>query len=49
MNLIPFKVSDFLKAQEDIIEYLNAVLEDGDADELAAAIKEVADAMGYES
>ncbi|MFM0626719.1 addiction module antidote protein [Paraburkholderia xenovorans] len=41
-----FDASDYLDSEEAIAEYLNAALEDGDADVLLAAIADIAKARG---
>jgi probable addiction module antidote protein len=41
-----FDASDYLDSEEAISEYLNAALEDGDADLLLAAIADIAKARG---
>lgn len=45
-ELPDFDMAQFLKSEEDIIEYLNQILEDGDSAELAAAIGHIAKARG---
>lgn len=45
-DLPDFDVADYLKSDEDIAEYLNVVLEDGDPALLAATIGDVARARG---
>lgn len=42
----PFDVADYLQTDEDIVEYLNQVLSEGDTDELVRAIGYVAKARG---
>ena len=43
-NLPSFNVLDYLKSEEDIAGYMQAVLEDGDAELLAAALLDVEEA-----
>lgn len=45
-DLPDFDVADYLKSDEDIAQYLNVVLEDGDPALLAATIGDVARARG---
>jgi probable addiction module antidote protein len=45
-DLPDFDVADYLKSDEDIAQYLNVVLEDGDPALLAASIGDVARARG---
>ena len=45
-NVSPFDVAEFLQTDEDIAEYLNQVLADNDAGELAAALGDIAKAKG---
>ena len=45
-NVSPFDVAEFLQTGEDIAEYLNQVLADSDAGELAAALGYIAKAKG---
>ena len=45
-NVSPFDVAEFLQTDEDIAEYLNQVLADNDAGELAAALGYIAKAKG---
>ena len=42
----PFDVADYQQTDEDIVEYLNQVLSEGDTDELVRAIGYVAKARG---
>ncbi|EIF34657.1 putative addiction module antidote protein [Burkholderia sp. Ch1-1] len=42
----PFDASHYLDSEEMIAEYLNAALEEGDADVLLAAIADIAKARG---
>jgi len=44
--LIPFDMTEVLDSDEAIAEYLSQVLEDGDADELVAALGHIARAKG---
>jgi probable addiction module antidote protein len=44
--LIPFDMTEVLNSDEAIAEYLSQVLEDGDADELVAALGHIARAKG---
>lgn len=44
-NVSPFDVAEFLQTDEDIAEYLNQVLADNDAGELAAALGYIAKGM----
>ena len=46
MKTRPFDITEYLDSDEAIAEYLNQVLEDGDTDELIAAIGHVAKAKG---
>ena len=46
MKTNPFDVVDYLDSEESIAEYLNAVLEENNADLLLAAIGDVARARG---
>ena len=46
MKTRPFDITEYLDSEEAIAEYLNQVLEDGDTDELIAAIGNVAKAKG---
>lgn len=41
-----FDMTDYLQSDEDIAEYLNQVLEDGDTDELIRALGVIAKAKG---
>jgi len=45
-NVSPFDVAEYLQTDEDIAEYLNQVLADNDAGELAAALGYIAKASG---
>lgn len=45
-SLPEFDAADYLNTREDIAAYLNAVLEDGDAALLAAALGDIARARG---
>jgi probable addiction module antidote protein len=42
----PFEISDYLTSKEDVFEYLRQVFEDGDVNEVAAALGHVAKARG---
>jgi len=46
MKAVPFKGSDYLKTQKDIVAYLNAALEDGEPAVLLEALRNVAIAKG---
>jgi len=46
MKTRPFDITEYLDSDEAIAEYLNQVLEEGDTDELIAAIGHVAKAKG---
>ena len=46
LSISVFNVVDHLDNEEVIKEYIIATLEDGDAAEVVAAVKEVAKAMG---
>ena len=46
MATVPYSSSDYLKTDEDIIEYLNAAIEDGDNRVLLLAMRNVAIAKG---
>ena len=46
MKATAFKTSDYLKTQKDIVAYLNAALEDGEATVLLEALRNVAQAKG---
>jgi probable addiction module antidote protein len=46
MTTSKFDIADYLDNRKMIAEYLNAVLEDGDSQELVAAIGHVAKAIG---
>jgi DNA-binding phage protein len=43
-DLPSFNIIDYLKSEEDIAGYMQAVLEDGDAELLAAALLDVEEA-----
>jgi probable addiction module antidote protein len=43
---VPYRSADFLKSAEDIAEYLNAALEDGDVRVLLMALRNSAEAIG---
>jgi len=45
-NVSSFDVAEYLQTDEDIAEYLNQVLADNDASELAAALGYIAKAKG---
>lgn len=42
----PFSVAEHLRSESDIVEYLEAVLEDGDPRAMPVALRTVADALG---
>jgi probable addiction module antidote protein len=46
MTTTKFDIADYLDDSEMIAEYLNTVLEDGDASDVIAAIGHIAKAMG---
>jgi probable addiction module antidote protein len=46
MKLTPFEVQDYLQTPEERAAYLEAILEDGDADLIAAGLGEIARAIG---
>lgn len=46
MKSAPFKTSDYLKTQKDVVAYLNAALEDGHPAVLLEALRNVAQAKG---
>lgn len=46
MNVTPFEVADYLKTEQDMAEYLSAVMESGDAEATLAAIADIAKARG---
>ena len=46
MAAVPYSSNDYLKTDEDIIEYLNAAIEDGDNGVLLLAMRNVAVAKG---
>ena len=46
LKTMPFDVSEYLKSEEDIADYLNAAFEDGDPAVIAAALGNVAKACG---
>jgi probable addiction module antidote protein len=46
MDTSKFEIADYLDSKEMIAEYLNAVLEEGDENEVVAAIGHVAKAIG---
>ncbi|MBF0231334.1 MAG: putative addiction module antidote protein [Desulfamplus sp.] len=45
-DLPEFDMAQYLKSDADIVEYLNQVIEEGDAGELAAALGHIAKAYG---
>ena len=45
-KLKPFDMAEQLRTEEDIVAYLSMVLEDGDTDELIAALGHIAKARG---
>lgn len=46
MATVPYSSSDYLKTDDDILEYLNAAIEDGDNRVLLLALRNVATAKG---
>ena len=46
MKSVRFKTTDYLKAQKDIVAYLNAALEDGEPAVLLEALRNVAQTRG---
>lgn len=46
IKLQPFDAADYLKSEEDVLAYLEAVLDDGDPRLLAAALGDIAKARG---
>ena len=46
METSKFDIADYLDSKEMIVEYLNAVLEEGDDAEIVAAIGHIAKAIG---
>lgn len=42
----PFDAADYLETEEDMVEYLNAILEENDPDLLLLALKDIARAKG---
>ncbi|MCZ2104896.1 MAG: putative addiction module antidote protein [Comamonadaceae bacterium] len=42
----PFDMANYLDSEEEVVEYLRQVLEDGDPAELAAALGDIARARG---
>lgn len=44
--LTPFEMADHLRSEEDILSYLQMLLEDGDSAEIAAALGHIARARG---
>ena len=46
MTTTPFNVQDYLQTPEERAAYLEAILEDGDADLIAAGLSEITHAMG---
>lgn len=46
MKITPFDVQDHLRTPEQRAAYLEAILEDGDADLIAAGLGEIARAIG---
>ena len=46
MKTRSFDITEYLDSEEAIAEYLNQILEDGDTDELIAAIGNIAKAKG---
>ena len=45
MTTTPFNVQDYLQTPEERAAYLEAILEDGDADPIAAGLGEIARAI----
>jgi probable addiction module antidote protein len=43
---VPYRSADYLKSAQDIADYLNAALEDGDERVLLLALRNTADAIG---
>jgi len=43
---VPYRSADYLKSAEDIADYLNAALEDGDERVLLLALRNATDAIG---
>ena len=43
---VPYNISDYLQTPEDIAEYLNAAIEDGNERVLLLAIRDIVDATG---
>lgn len=41
LKTTPFDVVDFIKVPEDAVEYLKAVVEDGNSDEIRAALNTI--------
>lgn len=46
VNITPFDISKYLKTEEDIKEYLNAILEENDTNLLLEALGDIAKAKG---
>lgn len=46
MGTVPYSSADYLETDEDIMEYLNAAIEDGDNSVLLLALRNVAIAKG---
>jgi probable addiction module antidote protein len=46
MNKSKFEIADYLDSKEMIAEYLNAVLEEGDDEDIVVAIGHIAKAIG---
>lgn len=46
MKVKPFIISDYLKTDEDMIQYFSAVLESGSADAIVGALGDIAKAKG---
>lgn len=49
LKTTPFDVVDFIKAPEDAVEYLKAVMEDGNSDEIRAALITIVRARGVQN
>ena len=46
MKVTPFEISDYLKTEQDMAEYLSAVMESGNTEATLAAIADIAKARG---
>lgn len=49
LKTIAFDVVDFIKTPEDATEYLKAVMEDGNADEIRMALGNIVRARGVQN